>query len=244
MRAPLNRTSGRPVIAVLVLMAMFAAGTMPVLAGRQSGPEQLAKGRGAIESTTTETYYPVSTICYAGTEPPFCPNFDIVATITTTTHVRQTFDFDARQGPQDSSLDPADGPSGRIKLTQETTTTVVTALTGPGENFCNREDLFVLEGCPEPGTITTTETITATANVTCLTVVQNRAAIGGHVIRWSGETPPTRGVLLNVTDNTVARQQLTQDRFVAAYTADVPYTCPAPVEAPYITEGDIYVDQS
>ena len=80
--------------------------------------------------------------------------------------------------------------------------------------------------------------------MTCLNVVQNRAAIGGHVVKFSGDFPPTRGMLFNATDNTVARQQPAPDEFMGTFVTDVPQTCPAPGADAPITSGDVYVKQS
>jgi len=224
-----------------VLSALFmvlAIVTTPVLAGRQSGPEQLAKGRGAVETTQTTLTFVGREVCFAGT----C-FFLTVATVTVTTEISQEFDFDARLGPHESSLLIGEGPSGRIRLTYDVTTTTVVAVTEI--DFCTFPGVVVVGGCPTFGTTTTNESAIATATVTCLTVVQNRAAIGGHVTKFEGNFPPTRGILLNVTDNTVARQQVGgEDRFLAAFVPDVPYVCPAPVDGHPITDGDIYVDQS
>ena len=55
---------------------------------------------------------------------------------------------------------------------------------------------------PLSGPSDVTEQATATADVTCLNVVQNQAAIGGHVVKFSGDFTPTRGLLFNATDNT------------------------------------------
>lgn len=227
-----------------VLSALFmvlAIVTTPVLAGRQSGPEQLAKGRGAVETTQTTLTFVPREVCFAG----FCFFNELVATVTVTTEISQEFDFDARLGPHESSLLIGEGPSGRIRLTDDVTTTTVVALDATGAIVCTSPLWVVVGGCPTVGTTTTNESAIATATVTCLTVVQNRAAIGGHVTKFEGNFPPTRGILLNVTDNTVARQQVGgEDRFLAAFVPDVPYVCPAPVDGHPITDGDIYVDQS
>ena len=94
------------------------------------------------------------------------------------------------------------------------------------------------------GSNTTTKQATATADVTCLDVDQNRAAIGGHVVKFSGDFTPTRGMLFNATDNTVARQQTAPDEFIGTFVNDVPETCPPPGADSPITSGDVYVDQS
>jgi hypothetical protein len=53
-----------------------------------------------------------------------------------------------------------------------------------------------------------------------------------------------RGLLFNVTDNTIAGLQPAPDQFSAAYLADAPQECPAPSADHPITSGDIFVDQS
>ena len=112
--------------------------------------------------------------------------------------------------------------------------------------FCNNDpNFYVSGGCPAlSGPSTVTEQATATADVTCLNVVQNRAAIGGHVVKFNGDFTPTRGLLFNATDNTVARQQTAPDRFRGTFVTDVPQTCPPPGADSPITSGDVYVDQS
>jgi hypothetical protein len=229
------------VLAVALVTLSLAVG--PVAAGRNSGPEQLAKGRGAMLTTSAPvTTTVLSTFCFVNTSTCGAPVE--VATATATTEVRQTFDFDAKLGPHTDSLDTTDGPSGRIKLTYEATTITVVTLSGFGPMFCDDPAYTITPACPEPGSSTTTESATATAEVTCLLTVQNRATIGGHVTRFQGTFTPTRGILLNVTDNTIARQQVGADRFLGAFVADVPNTCPAPTADHPITTGDIYVDQS
>lgn len=122
-----------------------------------------------------------------------------------------------------------------------TTTTVVTSIS----SICNNSFFVVVGGCPVPSTTTApTQTATATADVTCLNTVQNRATVGGHVTKFSGNFTPTRGLLFNGTDNTIAGQQVAPDQFARAFMTDVPVVCPPPSADHPITSGDVYVQQS
>jgi hypothetical protein len=165
-----------------------------------------------------------------------------VGQTTVTTLQRESFTFAAKSGPHElTPLDPTDGPQGTMKLSLETTqTTTVSAA-----SICSGIPSAVVFGCPIPSTqVGPTLRSTATAEVTCLWVVNNRAAIGGHVIRFEGTAVPMRGLLFNVTDNTIAGLQPAPDQFSAAYLADAPQECPAPSADHPITSGDIFVDQS
>lgn len=231
----------RTLLLLVVALASLSVAAAPVAAGRNSGPEQLAKGRGALLTTSSTTTNALSTFCDAF-NPNQCGIPLPVASVAVTTEVRQSFDFDARLGPQTDSLDTTDGPSGRIKVTYEATTITV-ATAAAYTQFCDDPAYSVTPACPALGTTTTTEEATATAAVTCLLTVQNRATIGGHITRFEGSFTPTRGILLNVTDNTIARRQVGADRFLAAFVTDVPNTCPVPTADHPITTGDVYVDQ-
>jgi hypothetical protein len=71
--------------------------------------------------------------------------------------------------------------------------------------------------CPTPShTALPAQNADVTAEVTCLQVVNNTAAVGGHVIKFTGNFTPTRGLLFNRVDNTVAGQQPAPDLFDAA----------------------------
>ena len=97
---------------------------------------------------------------------------------------------------------------------------------------------------PALGANTVTQQARATADVTCLNVVHNRAAIGGHVVKFIGNFTPTRGLLFNCTDNTIARQHVAPDQFLGIFVTDVPQTCPVPGADAPITSVDVYVQQS
>jgi hypothetical protein len=82
------------------------------------------------------------------------------------------------------------------------------------------------------------------ADVTCLTVVGNRATIGGRVKRVRGEFSG-RGVLFDVTDNTTPTGQPTADLFRSQTLPEPPQLCPAPTLAERaVVKGDIVVEQN
>jgi len=224
-------------IAAATLVAALSIGAVPALAGNHSGPEAYTKGTGEAGVNSTVATPILRDVCISFI---FCFTAQVGTTTVTTTQA-ESFDFDAKAGPQTlTPLDPVDGPHGTMKVSiQSSTTTTVT--TSP---ICTDPTYQVLGGCPVPSTGTTSQSTTATAEVTCLQVVNNRAAIGGHVIRYDGTAAPTRGLLFNVTDNTIAGLQPAPDQFSAAFVADAPQVCPAPTADHPITKGDIYVDQS
>jgi hypothetical protein len=133
-----------------------------------------------------------------------------------------------------------------MKLAYKSTVTTTVVADAIYYDYCNNvyPPFYVVGGCPAVGSSTTTKQATATADVTCLNVVQNRAAIGGHVVKFNGDFTPTRGLLFNATDNTVARNQVAPDQFMGTFVTDVPPTCPAPGADSPITSGDVYVQQS
>jgi len=210
-------------------------GASQAVAGNHSGPEASANGSGSVSAPSTVTTPIVGCgvvfagICFLG----------FIGTTTTTTTTSEDFSFSAKAGPQTlTPLDPTDGPFGTMRLTYHQTVTVTTAPTGPCVPFPGFP-------CPVvPSTNTTQKNADVTAEVTCLNVVNNTAAIGGHVIKFSGDFTPTRGLLFNGVDNTVARQQVSPDLFDAAFLPDAPQVCPAPSGGHPITSGDVYVDQS
>ena len=118
-----------------------------------------------------------------------------------------------------------------MKLTYASTTTTTISQTAYSI-FCDPNTsggfLYVVAGRPTFGANTASKNAVATANVTCLNVVNNTAAIGGHVTKFSGDFPPTAGLLFNGTDNTVARQQVAPDLFDGAFVDQAPQVCPAP----------------
>ena len=229
-------------IAAAALAAALTVGAGQALAGNQSGPEQNTKGTGeAGFNSVTSLQQIFGQVCTFS--PFFTCNFQPVGQATVTTLQRESFTFAAKSGPHElTPLDPTDGPQGTMKVSLETTnTTVVT----PGSICTNPPPGTIVFGCPVPSTtVGPTATSTATAEVTCLWVVNNRAAIGGHVTRFEGTAVPMRGLLFNVTDNTIAGLQPAPDQFSAAYVTDAPQECPPPSADHPITAGDIYVDQS
>jgi hypothetical protein len=235
-------------VVVAIFSAAFmvlGAGLAPAQAARHSGPEALAKGDGAVTSTSTDTPTPVyRELCTVVTN--FCSGPYPVATETKTTKTEESFDFTAKLGPKASSLDPTSGAYGSMKLAYKSTVTTTVAADPTYYQFCDpASGFYAPQGCPALGPSgTTTKQATATADVTCLNVVDNRAAIGGHVVKFSGDFTPTRGMLFNATDNTVARQQPSPDEFMGTFVTDAPQTCPDPGADSPITSGDILVDQS
>jgi hypothetical protein len=96
-------------------------------------------------------------------------------------------------------------------------------------------------GFPDPSTFS----LDVTADVTCLTVVGNRATIGGRITRLkSSLIDNRRGLLFTVTDNTIAGNQIAPDQFSGTRVLDVPQVCPPPGADTPIIEGDIVVEEN
>ena len=228
---------------VSCIAAVIAFSSGPAHAGGHSGPEALAKGDGEVSSTATQNQPITRQICDTS---GFCYGEFPVVTRVTVTETEESFDFSARLGPKSSTLDPTSGAYGSMKLDYTSTVTTSVVADPTYHQFCNPGGFFYVPGgCPAlSGPSTVTEQATATAEVTCLNVVQNRAAIGGHVVKFSGDFTPTRGLLFNATDNTIARQQVAPDEFLGTFVTDVPQTCPAPGADSPITSGDVYIKQS
>lgn len=223
----------KALLAVTAAAALLAFGASQAAAGNHSGPEAYAKGTGStggMTQTNTPIFGCVVFVPFIG-----CL-FDQVGTTITTTTTSEDFTFSAKAGPQTlTPLDPTDGPFGTMRLTYHQTVTTTTTAFGN----------CIQAPCPVPSSNTTTKNADVTADVTCLQVVNNTAAIGGHVIKFSGDFPATRGLLFNGVDNTVAGQQVGgADLFDGAFVADAPQVCPAPSGGHPITSGDVYVDQS
>lgn len=230
-------------LAVVVAMA-------PAQAASHSGPESLAKGDGQVSTSQTQNTPIYRTFCETlyiiGI--PYLNCFPVeVARQVTVTETAQSFSFTAKLGPKTSTLDPTDGAFGKMNLT--TTTSVTTSVVaGAYYAYCSRPQGdpsgFIQGTCPQLSPpSTSTQQDKATADVTCLNVVQNRATVGGHVVKFSGDNAPNRGLLFNATDNTVAQEQTAPDRFLGTFATDVPQTCPAPGADAPITSGDVYVKQ-
>jgi hypothetical protein len=231
------------VVGFSTIFISVIVGLAPAQAARHSGSEALAKGDGAVSSTDTRNQPIFREFCDA-TNPVLCYGTFPVATQVTVTETEEDFNFSAKLGPKTSTLDPTSGAIGWMKLKYKSTVTT-SVVAGTYYEFCDDAVYYIPGGCPPlSGPSSVTEQATATADVTCLNVVQNRAAIGGHVVKFSGDFTPTRGLLFNATDNTVARQQTAPDEFLGTFVTDVPQTCPAPGADSPITSGDVYVDQS
>jgi hypothetical protein len=224
----------RLLVVAAAMAALLSFGAGQAVAGNHSGPEALAKGTGAVTATTSVSTPIFGCVIFLG---GVC-FFGTVGQSTTTTTTAEQFDFDSKAGPQTlTPLDPTNGPYGHMHLTYQQTGTVDVIVFScvPVMGF----------PCPTPShTVLPTKNADVTADVTCLQVVNNTAAIGGHVTRFTGDFPPTAGLLFNAVDNTVAGQQVALDLFDGAFVTNAPQACPAPSGGHPITSGDVYVDQS
>lgn len=197
-------------------------------AANHSGPEDAAKGRGTMERTVVGVGF--SSIfgfsCLPQTFVPIVIGEVCIAVVTTTD---ATFDFDAVLSSQEAST-PLGEPHGHMKLSFLQSQHVQAFGSGG-----------VPVGAPGP---TTTTSFTATADVTCLTVVNNKATLSGRVTRFQGSVPPQRGLFFDVTDNTIARQQVAPDQFAGTLQPEALQVCPAPMSGSPITQGDILVEDN
>jgi len=211
--------------AVFVAVACTAATILASgAAAHHSGPEDVAKGRGATEVTTSGSAASVTGVsCIPET---FVPVFFVEVCVQATTTTAQSFDFDAVLSSQEAST-PLGEPHGHMKLSVSRTQTVRT-----GTAFTPITET------------TTTDQFTATADVTCLTVVNNKATLSGRVTKFQGNIPPQRGLFFDVTDNTIARQQVAPDQFAGTLHAEALQACPAPTSGAPITKGDILVEDN
>lgn len=223
------RRTVQAILLCCVAAALLAGGAL----ANHSGQENVATGRGAAEATTTNSQPLFGVDC----STVFFCNTVQVGTLTVTTTTSEKFDFDARVSSQEASDPLLAEPHGHMKV--DLSTTVRRTVTR--SQICSNPNVF---GCPTPSDTTTTQSAIATAEVLCLTVVNNRAAIGGRVTRFEGTFTPTRGLLFNATDNTIAGQQVTPDRFSAAFVPEAPQVCPAPSADHPITRGDIVVEMN
>ena len=151
----------------------------------------------------------------------------------------ERFDFDAHVSSQEASDPLLAEPHGHMSIdfTQSTRVQV-----NQNEQLCSTPNVFCFPFGDSDQT--TSRTAKATADVLCLTVVNNRATIGGRVTRFEGSFTPTRGLLFNATDNTIARQQVTPDQFASAFVPEAPQVCPAPSADHPITQGNILVEMN
>jgi hypothetical protein len=85
-----------------------------------------------------------------------------------------------------------------------------------------------------------------TAEVTCLTVVGNRAAIGGRIKSAFGVFTFGRSVVFHVVDNTLPNgENPVPDLFAQIVSADpAPQVCPPPIDGFPLTSGDVVVEQN
>jgi hypothetical protein len=209
-------------VAVLTLVSAAAAG---VAQANHSGPEDVATGRGeTATSSTVGIVIPGGTIVSSCRRPPAPAG---ASCIQITTETASRFDFDARLSSQEAST-PLGEPHGHMKLWFSETTTQ--------QNF--------FSGFPTGPPSSFTRSFSATAEVTCLNVVNNRAALSGRVTRFEGTVPPQRGLLFNATDNTIARQQVAPDQFAGTLQPEALQVCPPPSADAPITKGDIVVEKN
>jgi hypothetical protein len=223
---------------IVLLVALGCAGAALFSGGalaHHSGPEDVATGRGQTAATVT-------TVTVNGS--PIGPTFDTCQEVADfffppfsncneiTVATASTFDFDARLSSQEAST-PLGEPHGHMKLSSSTTTTT--------------KFFFIIFGTTLPTgqpPTTTTQSFEATADVMCLTVVNNRAAMSGRVTRYQGTAPPQRGLFFNATDNTIARTQVAPDQFAGTLQPEALQVCPAPSADAPITKGSILIEDN
>jgi hypothetical protein len=227
---------------VFAFLAVMVGLLVTASASAGTSNDAFTKGSGAVSTTDTQST-PIyrSVFDILGTDYGQFPVANSVAVTTTD----ESFTFNAKRSSQASSVDPTAGASGSMRLSYQASTTTTVSIDPAFAGICAGGFLYVPGGCPVPSSSTSpAQTATATADVTCLNVVQNHASIGGFVTKFQGNFTPMRGMLFNATDNTIAKQQPTQDRFAGSFASDVPYTCPPPGADAPITSGDVYVQQS
>lgn len=217
MRRPLALASAVVLAAVLTGSALATHG----------GAQHRALGNGSASAETT-TQTPIFALCGFF-------SVIVVGSTTTTTTTAETFVFDSRLTTEEAEDVILAEPHGHMRIDYQQTTARTSQFNLP-------------PGCtlitPIPPNQTISRSATASADVTCLTIVNNRATIGGRVTRFEGDFTPTRGLLFNATDNTIAKQQVAPDQFAAAFVAEAPQVCPAPTADHPITDGDILVEES
>ena len=214
--------------AAVALSALMFSGTAPA---NHSGPEDIAKGRGETAASSSaialssfgNTLFPGFT-CGDPVIVQFYPA-DTCTQVTTSSS--SAFDFDARLSGQEATT-PLGEPHGQMKLSVSTTTTTQVFVAGVAQSPAN----------------SVSSSYTATAEVTCLLVVNNRAAISGRVTRFSGTGTPQRGLLFNATDNAIAGTQVAPDEFAGTFVPEPLQVCPAPGADAPITKGDILIEMN
>ena len=214
----------RRLAVVSALTGALLFSTSPAAVANHSGAEHIAKGRGAVtinEARTTTQFLCEFIFCVA------------VRTRVTTTG-GEVFSFSARATHRSGDAALAE-PHGSMRIDYQASTRTVVTVDDPNA-ICG---LLVI--CPAPSDRTDSQQATATADVTCLSVLNNRATVGGRVVKFDGSFSPTRGLLFNATDNTIARQQTAPDRFVSAFAAEAPQECPPPSADREMTDGDVLV---
>lgn len=219
---------GKLLACLVAALAAAGGGAQAALAFHGSH-EFIATGRGTTDVSSDNT-----------TTQQQCTFFPFFACATISTRVqdstRETFSFSARQQETVGTIIAEPHGSMTVDFSLSRTTTVT--ISDPF-NICN---VFVF--CPQPGTTTLNQNAKASADVTCLRVVNNRAVLGGRVSRFAGDFVPTRGLLFNATDNTIAGIQVAPDQFASAFVAEAPQVCPFPSADKPIQSGDVTVRQT
>lgn len=213
------------VVASLAAFGVFAGAG----AANHSGPEDVAKGRGT--QTDELVVGIVGSLFFPSCTDPGAIDVQEESGLVCFQNIRATsvsFDFDAQLSSQEAST-PLGEPHGHMKMSFlfEVTSQTFDA------------------GVPiTPVRVFSSQSFSATADVTCLTVVNNKATLSGRVTRFEGNVPPQRGLFFDVTDNTIARQQVAPDQFAGALQPEALQVCPAPTSGSPITRGDILVEDN
>jgi hypothetical protein len=219
----------RKLLACLVAALAMAAGGAQAALAFHGSHEFIATGRGTTDVSSDNTTNLSQCIFF-----PFFQCVTISTRIQETT--RETFSFSARQQETVGTIVAEPHGSMTIDFALSRTTTVTVS---DPFNLCG-----VFFFCPTPSTTTLNQNAKASADVTCLRVVNNRAVLGGRVSRFAGDFVPTRGLLFNATDNTIAGTQVAPDQFASAFIAEAPQVCPFPSADKPIQSGDVTVRQT
>lgn len=219
----------RKLFACLVAALTMAGGGAEAALAFHGSHEFIATGRGSTDVSSDNT-----------TNQQQCISFPFFACVTISTRVqettRETFSFSARQ--QETVGTIVAEPHGSMTVDYSLSRTTTVTVNDPF-GICN-----VFFFCPVPSTTTLNQNAKASADVTCLRVLNNRAALGGRVTRFEGDFVPTRGLLFNATDNTIAGIQVAPDQFASAFVAEAPQVCPSPSADKPIESGDVTVKQT